>query len=256
MKIKPATILILLGCSVGMSASLFAQTTVYTETFPNSTGSAIALSTTDWQTHIGATATDRSTNTAFATGPVITNLNGVGNVAGYVVTTQQNTALTWTEEFSPINRSQTEISTLSFVTNNANTTDAYRFAIRIDVAGTPRWFATDATYIQNAAGTSNDMNTNGELKVFHFTTAGAAWRELDFTPGTTLALSGTTLADPLPMGNLIAAGIYNDLNTNTLRWDQFEIAVIPEPGLATALLGFIMFGFTLFWTRRKGSSNN
>lgn len=229
--------ILLLAVSLAATSSVYAQTVVYTETFPHSGSGNQPVNTVAWQTYNTSSATNLSGNSAFANGFIISSQNGIDGNPGDLSTTFQGIGLTFTDEFTSINRSVTEIATLSFATNNANTTDTYRFAIRVDVEGTPTWYATNATYSQITGGASTNFPTNGETKTFTFTTDASAWRELTFSAGSTLSLSGTTLTDPLPMGNLTAAGIYNDLNTAALRWDNFQIAVIPEPTTYALVVG-------------------
>ena len=193
----------------------------------------------DWQTFNTSSATDASAGTDFGGGFVINAQAGLDGAVGYLSTVNTSIGLTFTDEFAPINRSVTEIASLSLASNNSNTAGSFRFAIRIDVGGTPTWYATDATYSQIDGGIFNNFPTNGEIKTFTFTTEATAWRELTFTSGSTLSLSGTTLDDPLPMGNLTAAGFYKNAATSTMRLDNFEIAVIPEPSTYALVAGVL-----------------
>lgn len=230
------------------AASLSAQTVYYTETFPNSGSASLGVGSAGWQTFVTSSATDRSTNTNAANGFLISTQIGFNGSGGYLSTTLKDIGLTFTDEFTAIDRSLTEIVTLSMATNNANTSDTYRFAIQIDVSGTPTWYATDATFTQTTSGAHDNFETNGEIKTFNFTTDGSAWRELTFTAGSELSLAASTISGSLPSGDLLAAGVYNDLPTGTLRWDQYEIAVVPEPAAAALLFGGLAF---LFCLRRR-----
>lgn len=225
--------------------SLTANEVVFTETFPRSTADVASV---NWQTFNSANATNQSANTNFASGFVISSSTGMGGEGNYLVTSFKGVGLTFTDKFDAIDRSITEIATLSFATSNNNTTDSYRFAIQLDLGGTTAWYATDAVFRQATAG-GTVFNNTGETKSFTFTTDASAWRELTFTPGSTLSLAGSSIVNDLPMGSLMAAGIYNDSNDDVLRWDHFEIAVIPEPAVFGALLG--LAGLSLCLLRRK-----
>ncbi|RYD37863.1 MAG: PEP-CTERM sorting domain-containing protein [Verrucomicrobiaceae bacterium] len=215
----------------------------YIETFTTSSGSNVGHNHADigWQAHIGTTATDNGSNT--------------GNSGGFVVVpadyaAKANTSpigLAWTSEFSPFNRTENEISTLSFISNNNNTAGTMRFAVRIENT----WFVTSQTFTHAGGGGQSSWATKGELEQFNFTNQASAWRTLDFAVDSTLAV-GSAISSDLPAGNLTAAGILIEGNTDIVRYDDFQIIQIPEPA-APLLGGLGLISASLFRRRNKAS---
>lgn len=203
---------------------------MYRETF-NAGG---AMANVGWQTHRGATGTDRSSSTGHSNQFVTL---GTGEyVGGYAVTSRQDRHLTWTNGFAPT--VVKDMVHISFFSANSNIADAARIAIRLLFDGVASWYATDATF--SSDGWNGTFWESSEYHEFLFTTEADAWRELLFTPGSELAL-GDLLTEDLAMGHITAAGLFHDSNEETLRFDHFEIFAVPEPAsLALVGLGGLM----------------
>lgn len=224
---------------------------IYTETFPNSTGSNIGLNTSgiNWASYDGNTATNTSGNTVPGSGFTVSSAAGSGGDMGFVLKAgSSGKGLAFTSDFTPINRSLTEISSFSFDLSNANTATTFFVAIQLDVSGTPTWFV-------NASPFSATTTNVWESKTLNFTTAASSWYSLTVNPGVSLAV-GSVLTNPLPTGNLLSAGLYATGGTLTgggptsnMRFDNFQIAVVPEPA-TTALLGLGLLA-VLFRRRQR-----
>jgi hypothetical protein len=215
----------------------------YIETFTTASSNNVGHNHADigWQAHIGTTATDNSSNT--------------GNSGGFVVVpadyaAKANTSpigMAWTSEFAPFDRSLNEISTLSFISNNNNSAGTMRFAVRIEST----WYVTNQVFTHAGGGGQTSWATKGELEQFNFTSQASAWRTLDFVVNSSLAV-GSPLSSDLPAGNLTAAGILIENNTDIVRYDDFQIIQIPEPTLPL-LGGLGLIGFSLLRRRNRAS---
>lgn len=222
--------LLLLPFAVFPWNSLSAAVVYYTETFPNTAGNNNRPhnhSEVGWQAHIGSGATANSSNTGNSGGFVVPD-----SVGGYGAKANTGSVgIAWTTEFAPINMSLTEITSLSFRSNNNNASDVMRFAVRID----SQWYVTTQAFTHAGGGIYNDWS-GAENEVFNFTTNAASWQLLNFTTGTGGTLStGAVLSSALPTGTLSAAGIYLESNTGVVRYDDFTINVVPEAS-ASALV--------------------
>jgi hypothetical protein len=206
---------------------------IYTEDFnPTFDTNPKSFSAIQWRAHRGAAAQEVS---GVTTSPyIVTNSGGLGGVAGIGARTASgDIGIAWTDEFSPV--LLRDLASISFLSNNNSSADFSRIVIGIDVGGSVQWFATAETYGRDSAtaGTSGNFATNGELENFTFTTASSAWRLLTFIPGTSLALGGGAVSD-LAGESLVAAGVLTVSNTETLRFDRFQIETIPEPSAVGA----------------------
>lgn len=222
----------------------------YLETFPDPTPGNISHGDVNWKAYYGTTAIDATANNVNGTGGgfVLSNIVGVGGTQGYGAKADSNPfGLSYTTEFAPVNRSLTEISSISFYSRNVDAGDLFRIVIGLDVGGTTQWYASDATYKNTTGGAG--FGTNGELHTLNFTNAASAWRALTFTPSSVLSLGATTLGANLPGNNLVAAGLYLSGSTGgnhagTMRYDNFNIDIVPEPSaLALGALGTGLLAF-------------
>jgi len=236
-----------------LTTSSYGAVSHYLETFPDSTGGNISHGSVGWYTYYDATAINATNNAANETGGgfVLSNINGVGGTGGYGAKANSNPyGLSYTTEFAPLNRSLTEISNISFYSRNASSTDLFRVVIGLDAGGTTQWYASNATYNNTTGGAG--FGDSGQLHTLAFTSAASSWRALTFTPGTGLSLAAGTLGADLPVGNLIAAGLFlsgagGADHAGTMRYDNFNIDVVPEP----SALAFGVFGAGLLASRRK-----
>ena len=224
-----------------LTASTSAQTVHYSETFPR--GATADIATVGWQTHVGSTAIDRSSNTAFGDGFVVASSAGIGTDPGFLITSNLDLNLTWTNEFSPLSLgSIVSFSIFSASTFNSGASINHRFAIRVDTT----WYATDEVF--NDSVSSATFTSPQEL-TFAFTLAAAEWRPLTMVAGDTLELGASTLGSDLSGGKLTAAGILTDITggdgTVRVRLDDYSITAIPEPNALALLLGAAAFSLCL-----------
>lgn len=220
---------------------------VYTENFapvfdtnPKSFGSV------GWNAHLGSGAVDRSSVT---TSPyIVTTTAGVGGNSGIGArVASSEIGIAWTAEFAPIDLSV--VAGISYYSNNNETSDLSRIAIQIDTGVGTAWYVTNQTFGRDSATAGNGSNfgANAEIESIVFANAAGAWRVLNFTPGTGLALGAETTS-VLPSGNLVGVGIFNETSAGTLRFDNFQIETVPEMSSALAL-AVGLGGFA--WSRRR-----
>lgn len=223
--------------------SLSAAVVYYSESFPNTAANNNRPhnhAEIGWQAHIGSGATANSSNTGNSGGFVVPD-----SVSGYGAKANTGSVgIAWTTEFAPINMSLTEITSLSFRSNNNNASDVMRFAVRID----SQWYVTTQSFTHAGGGIYNDWS-GAENEVFNFTTNAASWQLLNFTAGSTLS-TGAVLSSALPTGTLSAAGIYLESNSGVVRYDDFTINVVPEPSAAA----LVFAGFAGSTLRRRRSA--
>lgn len=216
---------------------------LFTEAFPNSSTTAGKnFSTVGWNAHVGAAAGDQTnTSSVGSTGTaVIWFTAAIGGTIGYGFgALGTNNALYWTTEPGPVAISS--LQSLSFY-SNSSTTDGMKFALRLD-NNTPGnladdfWVISTATYDSTTGGSSGNWATNAAQESLTFTTAGASWTGLNFTPGSTLAADAVRTSD-LPAGNVTAFGLY--AVNGTVRFDEFTINVVPEPSAPFMLSGALV----------------
>ena len=190
---------------------------LYQETFDNPTGSDQPLSTAGWKIHWGG---DGEQIPDGAGGAVL-------SMYGFAIDLSGNTGnfLYWTEEFS----FSLDSHAVTRVTwdNNANQSDAVRFAMQID----DDWYVSDDSFAKGP----------GDLDFLNTT-----WQPLLFEPGEMLERPGTTTGlSILELGGtrVTAFGLYDDYGVRH-RLDNVTIyAAIPEPSTGLlALFGLAAFG--------------
>lgn len=237
------------------AAPVGAVTIHYIEEFPNATTLNQPFNSVGWSAHRGSTATDITSD---GTNALVSSLAGPDGASGYAARNHMGSGvvLVWTNEaaFAPI--SVTQIESITFLSNNSITADAFRIAIRLD-GGTPgnvaddTWHATNAGFIRNSAtaGTAANWPTNAETESLAFTLNASAWRDLNFTAGSSLSLATSARSSDLPSGvSVNAVGLYLSDSTNvntgpsttasdTMRFDRFTVNAVPEPGICGAAVG-------------------
>ena len=229
--------------SLSALESAAASSIYYAQDFPNATAGNIALNSPaiDWRGYSGNFANDNSSNTASGSGFTVSNGTGSDGGAGYVFKNGgSGKGITYTSDFTPLNRSSMEIESFTFALNNNNSTDSFYVAIQLDVSGTPTWFV-------NATAFTVSTPLTWETKTLTFSTSASEWYNLTLDPGVSLSV-GSMLSSDLPSGNLIGAGIYTTNGlitaggpTQNIRFDSFEIAVVPEPA-SLSLAGACVLG--------------
>ncbi|MDY0169444.1 MAG: PEP-CTERM sorting domain-containing protein [Thermoguttaceae bacterium] len=216
------------------------------------------LGTVDWYGHYGSNATNDSASAGvlkisrFDGKPTgLDNINaGVADHTsrGYAYKLGSETpGIAWTDEHSI---RVGEISSFKFHSRNSNGENEYRVAIRI---GEEDWFASATTFHSGGGtGTSSDFTDNAIQHILLFSTDADAWHDLAFIPDVSLEL-GDVLTDPLPAGNVTAFGLYMDgPSASTMRFDTFEVWVVPEPTSWFLMLCALACG--LLVRRRRGKN--
>lgn len=225
----------------------------YSELFPNgTTNTNLTFAGIGWEAYSGATATAQ--HTTDTNWPLSYN-PGKDGARGYGAKTSTGSiGFTFTPEATLTSLQRAALESVSFYSNNSNTTDFLYVAVRVDANGTPgspaddAWFATTAGFKRESATAGNGTSggnfpTNGELESFTWTESASAWRSLAFTAGVELA-AGATLSSNLPGGDITAMGLFMTNNAgagngSVLRFDDFAVTLVPEPG-TVALLGALV----------------
>jgi hypothetical protein len=146
--------------------------------------------------------------------------------------------LTFTPEFNFDPASYVANSLVfSWYQGNQDTVDTMRLAIRIG----SQWYASATTFANNASVSLAAFDTSAELKQLTFNPAKANWLLLNFdgdydggNPGTSTSSSVPLSLGAAPSSNLsgtiTAFGIYVAGETDTRRWDTFQIDGTLTPG--------------------------
>lgn len=239
-----------------------AQVPIYREVFGNTAGGANAnLSTVGWSGAWGPTAIDANNfgstspnnfgvssalgrpnnlDNINAGGPSVSMLNGLVFTSG--TGASLNNWIAYTTGYT-VDTTLTPIQDISFYAgSSANGTFGIPGArIAVQIGG--NWYASTQVLSNTVAvATAGVFNTGAQQVTFNWTTDASAWDSLSFTPGTTLAL-GSTLASPLPGGNVTGFGLYSDQEPGiagpgnaTRRFDTFQIDPVPEPSSVVLVL--------------------
>lgn len=121
---------------------------------------------------------------------------------------------------------------------NQSLTEDIRATIKIDstwYVSTNVFNSTVVTTLSTAPNWTNNLNT-----------VGSTWAPLTYTLGSPFVVGA--VADLPITGDITGVGVYNGNFSNTVRLDNVEVWVIPEP--STSLLAG-MAAFTLAFRRRK-----
>jgi hypothetical protein len=220
-----SSVAIALAISLATEAS---ATVIYREIFPNNSSSNEELNTEGWQIHFGSGAqvddgaVDNINSPSFSTPNNLDAVNSNPTINypsdGYAFTFGSTSGdyLFWTNEYT-VDRSVWNPTEISWYQAHADG-NASRAALQI--AG--QWYASQQTF------TNTSTNTDAmDLEQLDFTSA--TWLPLDFTPGSSLSLGGSTIA--LPGGNITAFGVYTDFTNDRLRLDTFQIDALEVPPL-------------------------
>ena len=222
---------------------------VYEDKFGNSTGSDKTLNTVGWLAYRGPTAT---AITAGGTGSIYIpasvgnpNTDGGGFLAFNQIPADNYIAY---ETVSAINPAA---GSLTFSWQQlASVAGAAETRLLIQIGG--QWVASSQTFTP-AVGPLTDFNSAANAgaftQSFAFTTAAASWRDVTFTAGSTLSMSGTNRVTDLSAGNITAVGYYYVASGTvvSMRMDNLVVNQIPEPGMALPLLA----GLALLGKRRR-----
>lgn len=228
-------------------ANTITGTTIYAEIFPNSGDSVIPLSSAGWKQHTGNSAT-LDPNAHISRWGSIQNVTPVNS---FPASASQNgytygdgilgqPVIVWTDEYAlpPAHRPTAARWYTWYDAQNPHT--PFSLAVQIDGVS---WYVTDQVGSWVADGADNWHLIELDLTV-------ATWRQLNFTPGTVLAVGNSVPA--LPLGRITAFGVFEDSYERALRIDNFVLySVAPEPSswalLAVGAMGFLC----LAWRRRS-----
>lgn len=113
-----------------------------------------------------------------------------------------------------------DISTIQFLLNSGVTDSLLRLVIKSEGL----WYATDETFDLAVAGIGGSDWSNAVEQVFAFGREANKWRDLTFTPGAALSLSGSARVTPLPAGTLQAVGFYSpERPSAAVRIDNLKV---------------------------------
>lgn len=134
--------------------------------------------------------------------------------------------LVMTYEDVTINRSEHEITRVTWADKTGNADEAVDHEVRFIVKIDGQWYVTAATYDPHEGGHGDQW----ALVEHTFTTAESDWLHLVFTPGSALEL-GENVAGGLPGGNIDGVGFYFFHPTmephGSMRVDDLEIYARP-----------------------------
>ncbi|MGZ0654769.1 hypothetical protein ACWPKO_15880 [Coraliomargarita sp. W4R53] len=201
------TILVMIGSS--LLAGVARADVIYKEAFNNSSGADASLDVVDWNVNVSASGTSIAKTPA---GPFL-SLNSS------VFSSNDNSRwLVWTDEASF--GSISNITSLSMdLQNNDGTTEDLQFALKID----GNWYVSQSVL-------NGRLWENVSLDV-----QSGLWNSLDFVADSSLVEGA--VANLPESGTLQAVGVYNNLQSDRVRIDNFTIQAIPEPSAAGMLLG-------------------
>jgi hypothetical protein len=197
----------------------------------------------------------------------LSNALGPDGEQGFAYTFRggNNATLMWN---GGVDFAQSEVTGFSAMVGHGNAANLVRFLIRIDDAGTDRWYASALGGAASTTGNADWFQNGAELFQLSFATAawvpvlnpdgdapfgGGAFSGNNTTSdGFTLLGGGdlTTNAVSLPAGNITAVGAYvANLGGSSTRFDDFT--VIPEPSTYAALIGLLALGLVAYRRRRR-----
>ena len=248
------TLLLALSFLAASALAGQAQTTIYTEDFGDATENQPTTSV-DWHWMYQDGANVVSPDVATMEARENPGLGGPGGFTGRVLVAWgegSNNAWETSDTFLFFDSSPTfdtsgggsllwsNLDEFSFAANRGSTFAGTTRAV-IQIGGT--WYASEAqTFTTTVSTYTIDIQDTN-------------W--LAFTPGTSLALSGTgdTLANLNASGNLQGVGLWVNATSGTgsnrqWRVDDLEITAIPEPSTYAVIAGLLALGLVA-WRRRK-----
>lgn len=221
---------------------------VYREVFPNSV-STNSTATVGWLAHGGntgaqvggiglgntvhlATGGTSPQPAPINSGPVLGPTSGRtfhGGTAG-------EPQLTWTNEYT-VDGSQYLLTEVRWWEQH---TGSPALSLAVQVNG-GNWYATD----QTATATGAPASGGFDERSIDLTTA--TYQQLDFTPGSTLALVGPTGLSLPAYADITAFGFFEDAFASSLRFDDFTLFAVdaPPPPLTPEPTTFVLMGITL-----------
>ncbi len=245
--------------ALGMACSGLNASVIYSETFDSSSNKN--LSALGWKAYGGSTATDISSvaasNTLFVSGAT----GNPGTSTGYLAAIMGSNSTSNPNEYSSYVAIETGLTlnlsgaTISW-TMNGNTGATVRVRLLVQINGT--WYASNVSdtsygyYTPSQYGTGTNFAnavTSDITKTFTFTTDASAWSSFTLDPDNSLSL-GSALTESLDSSVVTGIGFYI-MGGGTGRLDTLEITSVPEPGIATLVLGSAFFAVMLY-RRRKG----
>lgn len=197
----------------------------------------------------------------------LSNALGSDGTEGFAYTfrTGNNATLMWN---GGVNFAQSEVTGFSAMVGHGNASNLVRFLIRIDDAGTDRWYASAIGGAASTTGNAAWFQNGAELFQLSFATAawipvlnpagdapfggGAFSGQGSNSDGFTRLGAGDLSANAvsLPAGNITAVGAYlANLGGSATRFDDFT--VVPEPSTYAALLGLLALGLVAYRRRAK-----
>lgn len=225
----------------------------YREIFPNSGTGSLFLPSEGWNGYSTPSGTPLAVAQIVNTTGAPTDLPAVNSAPGDTSQTAlgwvyySHTGGGWSNSFvfttesglTAQNIPVSDITTVTWYAANTYATVTTRPAVKIG----SDWYVNSTSFTTPACGGI------GSAVLESFTLSTGTWQQLNFTPGSTLGLSGADV--PLPSGTLAGLGFYGSINSGSVRMDTVAVNIIPEPG-ALALLGIGLLGLMAYaWRRRR-----
>lgn len=247
---------ILLGLLIFPQTAMTVRSALYSETFDNTTSSTnYPVNNYGWSAYLGGTGTDITANTSgdyaiVSPTDVMAIVNGATPNATAALMHTFSSALT-------LNTG----NAISWQMGNIQANATVQVLIQIGGTGSVNsgtWYASTATYKNNASYTGSDASTPGSFAYAEvnapgsvsfsltFDTLANQWQTLNFTPGTSLSL-GSVLGSNLTSTDITGIGFYlinaGGSTSQAMRLDT--VMVVPEPN-TFALVG--LGGIMLVWS--------
>lgn len=259
--------LLAVACLAAVTLPCFAsaQTTVYRETFANTSGSNATYASVGWSWYWNTTTTTavnrsaQTTGSAVGTGtPAGTASTNVGQTAGGAASgfgffggTNVTAHFGFTTEYNGASPQTSDLSAISFVQGNSAAID-FRVALRVNNGTGDAWYVSASQAGTTVATGADFLATPVKLTFADFSSAN--WSALNFSPTSPLAMS-IGASGLLPTGTITGFGIYatTAVSGATGRMDDFTVAVsaIPEPSTFSALAGLGVLGLAASRRRRR-----
>jgi hypothetical protein len=265
-----AMLCVALGAAFTLAPATVAQADViYREIFPNAVVPYVPLahpgSDAGWRAFRGNTGEAMNPNTV-TQGLLLSGGAGVGGSLAPINSNPANSEINrgyfYTATVSPLapfllitdeftlDRDARTIDEFRWYQNNDRMATELRVAIQVEGS----WFVSAQVFTNQDYPSNISPGVFGQ-QAFNFSTAGSAWHALNFSAGSVLSRSATTLPGDLPTGDIAAFGIYTDQKFGgRIAIDNFEVLASPVPEPSS--LALVAFG-TAAWmlglaARRRG----
>lgn len=222
-------------------------TVLYSEKFNNSTGANLAANAISWNSYLGATANNISTqNTCMliSTGTSNPSTDGAGYLAfsGTATFPAHTGTAAFTTTFTGIDATG---STITW--NMGNSAPAATVQLLVQVGGS--WYVSNQTFQNTGSYTTfSTVPAVDAGQTFNFAASGSTWSSFTLIPYSSLTV-GSTVSN-LGSSTITGIGFYISNATDlVVRLDTLAVTV-PEPSIAALFMASAML---LVWRIRNGA---